>query len=47
MMRISSEHKVTMIRMEQLYMGGMTIEGEKCMMSSMRIEKDEKNDSRS
>ena len=27
--------------------GGMTMKGEKCMMSSIKMEMDEKNDSRS
>ena len=47
MVRISSKHKVTLTRMELLYVGGMTTEGEEDVMSSTRIERSEKNDSRS
>ena len=47
MTRVSSEHGFAMTRMGQIYLGGMTVKKEMYVMSSGKIERDKKNDSRS
>ena len=41
------KHGVATTMMEQIYVGGMTMKGERYVMSSTNMEMDENNDSRS
>ena len=47
MMRVRSEHRAATTRMEQLYVGGMTVKRERYVMSSTKMKEYENDDSKS